>query len=126
MSEGMEKKRKWKRENEKIVRRGETYVNIEWVNNWEKEIEEMNRNKRGRPYEYPQTLILFATHVYVGLALSFRELEGYLRNLLKIAKRECPDYTTLFRRIRALVPEVEKTLWDYRGRDVVISVDATV
>lgn len=125
MSEGMGKKRNWKRENEKIVRRGETYANVEWINNWEKEIEEMNKNKRGRPYEYPQTLILFGAYVYVGLGLSFRELEGFLRKILGITGRQCPDYTVLFRRIRELKPDVEKTPKDYNGRDVIISVDAT-
>ncbi|MEM4160753.1 MAG: transposase, partial [Thermoplasmata archaeon] len=123
-TEGMEKKRSWRNVNERLVKRGEVYVNMEWVKNWEREIEEMNKTKRGRPYQYPQSLILFAAYVYVGLALSFRELEGFLRNLLKIAKRECPDYTTLFRRIRAIVPEVGKTLGNYRGRDVIIAVDA--
>ncbi|MCX8173990.1 MAG: IS5 family transposase, partial [Thermoplasmata archaeon] len=123
-AEGMEK-RDWKQTNEKIVKRGEVFAKLDWVKTWDEELERMNKGKRGRPYEYPNSLILFACYIYVALGLSWRELEGFISSLMRICGRPSPDYSVLFRRVNALVPEVEKTLARYKGMEVTISVDAT-
>jgi len=52
-------KRDWKSYNDQLVKRGELLIDLDFVENWEKELEEMNRGKRGKPFDYPESLIEF-------------------------------------------------------------------
>mgnify|MGYP000226888868 CR=1 FL=1 len=49
----------WKEYNEKLVRRGEILFNAEFIENWKKELDSMNKKKRGHPYEYPDSYMQF-------------------------------------------------------------------
>ena len=49
----MEKKRNWKEYNERLVKRGEIFISIDFIKNWKKELEKMNKNKKGISYQYP-------------------------------------------------------------------------
>ena len=71
----MEKKRNWKEYNEKLVRRGEILIFMDFIKNWEKELNEMNKNKKGRPYQCPDSFMNFLAF------LPFRQLEGFLKGL---------------------------------------------
>ena len=46
-------KRIWKAENEKYVVRGEFLFDFDFVKSWDKELGEMNKGKRGAPFEFP-------------------------------------------------------------------------
>lgn len=48
--------RNWKEYNEELVRRGTFYLDLDWVKNWKRELAEMNKNKVGRPFEFPESL----------------------------------------------------------------------
>ena len=76
----MEKKRNWKEYNEKLVRRGEILIFMDFIKNWEKELNEMNKNKKGRPYQYPDSFMNFLAFLYIAF-LPFRQLEGFLKGL---------------------------------------------
>jgi len=39
----------WKEYNEKLVRRGELLLDLEFLKTWDRDISEMNRKKNGRP-----------------------------------------------------------------------------
>jgi hypothetical protein len=49
--------RDWKRYNEELVVRGEFYLDFEFVPNWNEELKEMNRRKRGGQYKFPDSFI---------------------------------------------------------------------
>lgn len=122
--EGMKKKyiRNWSEYNERLVRRGEMYIDLDFVENWDKEIEEQNSGKIGRPYTYPETFIKFSAIIYEIFHLPYRQMEGFYRKLSKyIRKIKAADYTTLFRRIRRINIEIPETLKDR----AVIAVDST-
>ena len=53
--------RNWKEYNDKLVQRGEFYLDLECVKNWQRELKQMNRKKSGAPYRYPNSFILFAS-----------------------------------------------------------------
>ena len=56
----MEKqKRDWASYNDQLVRRGELLIDLDFIKNWEKEFEEMNYGKRGKPFDYPKSLVTF-------------------------------------------------------------------
>jgi hypothetical protein len=122
--EGIKKRyiRNWSEYNERLVRRGEIYINLDFVENWDKEIKEQNAGKKGRPYIYPEAFIRFSAIIYEIFHLPYRQMEGFYRKLSQyVSKIKAADYTTLFRRIQKLnigVPEVLK-------EDVVIAIDST-
>ena len=98
-----EDKRDWKEVNEELVVRGEFLLDFEWVRSWNKELEEMNRGKRGAPYEFPNSLIeqQAVWNQWVGV----RQVEGITRQLVAVAKLpEFNDYTTINRRVKKIEP----------------------
>ena len=54
----------WKKYNERLVQRGELYLDMSFVKTWSKELEYMNKGKRGKPYEYPHSLMQFCAVFY--------------------------------------------------------------
>ena len=118
-----EDKRNWVEYNERLVKRGEFYLSLDFLETWDSEVCRMNRGKRGRPFEYPDTFIQFAAVLYHCFSLPYRQLEGVLRSLFRYIKTaKSPDYTTLFRRTSML--DIHVNLTDIEG-DVVVAVDST-
>lgn len=79
-----EDKRNWPNYNEELVVRGKFLLDFEWVQSWPEELEEMNRGKRGAPYEFPNSLIeqQAVWNQWVGV----RQVEGITRQLVAVAK----------------------------------------
>jgi len=118
----MPEKRNWKEYNEKLVRRGEFYITMDFLDNWEKELEEMNKGKRGRPYEYPDSFMFFLAFLHIAF-LPFRQLEGFLIGLSRyISKLKAADYTTIFKRLKKM--DIELPLQEI-GNDVIVALDST-
>ena len=93
--------RNWPKYNEELVLRGEFLLDLEWVESWHKELEEMNRGKVGAKYEYPESYIEFQAVLYQWI--DYRGLEGFSRKLVEVAKLpQANDYTTINRRINKL------------------------
>lgn len=91
--------RNWPKYTEELVFRGEFLLDLDWVENWDKELEEMNLGKRGRPYEFPESLIELQA-VWSQL-INLRAIEGVTRKLVKFSKLpNYNDYTTIDRRIK--------------------------
>jgi hypothetical protein len=93
--------RDWAEINEGLVQRGVYYLDFSWVQNWDKELEEMNKEKVGKPYEYPESLIkvqgLWTQHVGV------RQAEGITRKVADAGLIPKPnDYSTISRRVNNL------------------------
>jgi hypothetical protein len=94
--------RNWPAYNEQLVRRGMYYLDLDWVMSWDVELQSMNRNKRGRPYAFPNSLIQLQS-VWHDKNMPVRMVEGITRRLFMMA--ELPyynDYTTIHRRINQL------------------------
>jgi len=118
----MPEKKNWKEYNEKLVRRGEFYISMDFLDNWDKELEEMNKGKKGRPYEYPDSFMFFLAFLHIAF-LPFRQLEGFLRGLSKyIPKLKAADYTTIFKRLKKI--KIEFPLQELND-DIVVAIDST-
>lgn len=99
--------RDWPEYNEQLVKRGEYFLDLNWVKNWNKELEEMNRNKVGHPYEFPNSLIRLQS-VWHAKNIPVRMIEGITRRLHELAG--LPDYndhSTIDRRINRLDVKIE-------------------
>jgi len=117
--------RDWKKYNDQLVKRGELLVDLDFVENWEKELAGMNRGKRGKPFDYPWSLIEFLAFPRYFFGLPFRQEEGFVEALAKLVPElEVPDYSTINRRINRLQPKFERSLRGL-GDDVVVAIDAS-
>jgi hypothetical protein len=110
----------WSKYNETLVKRGEFYLDAQFVKTWPQELTAMNAEKRGRPYVYPDGLMDFCSVAYCFMQLPYRQMEGFLRRLGGFLGFPAPDYTTPFRRMQKLDWEIPQT-----DEPVVIAVDAT-
>ena len=62
-------RRNWKEYDEKLVQRGELYISLDFLENWDEELSKMNSGKVGESFEFPQTSIQF-------LACSFSSVQA--------------------------------------------------
>jgi len=107
MSEGGDKhRRNWRTYNEQLVVRGEFYLDLTFVSNWKKELAEMNKDKRGGQYKFPESFIRW--EAVWKQWIDYRGLEGVARSLTKMGFiPEYTDYTTIWHRVHDMVPEIK-------------------
>ncbi|KXB03461.1 hypothetical protein AKJ47_02175 [candidate division MSBL1 archaeon SCGC-AAA261G05] len=112
--------RNWREYNGKLVKRGEFYLSPDFLDSWDEELEEMNRGKIGRPYEFPESFVQFAALWYEFFHLPYRQLEGVLRKLGSLfPELKASDYSTLWHRFKDLKIEVPKS------NVIIVAVDST-
>lgn len=121
-----EDKRDWREYNEKLVKRGEMYLSLDFLESWARDLNRMNKGKVGAPYQYTQALMTFLGFIHIMLRIDYRGLEGFMRGLAKLVPGvKVPDYSTICRRVSSLRVEILDTLLGHEGKDVVISLDAS-
>ena len=102
-----EDNRDWPKYNEQLVKRGEYFLDLEWVKTWDHELEKMNRNKVGHPFEFPNSLIQLQSMWHIK-SIPVRMIEGITRRLYYIAGLpDYNDYSTIDRRINRLDLKIE-------------------
>lgn len=116
-------KRDWREYNEKLVRRGDLYLSLDFLERWDEEVGKMNRGKRGRPFRFPEAFVEWMGLIRVWFFMPFRQMEGFLRALSLHVTVKPADYTTLFKRIKDTRIDLSSTI--EAGEDVVIAVDST-
>ena len=113
-------KRDWVKYNENLVLRGEFLLDLDWVNNWDKELDEMNKNKVGAKYEYLESLIKLQAvwHQWIDC----RGIEGIMRKLCEFSKLpQANHYSTVNRRINKLDVEFQMP----RDKNVEVGCDGS-
>jgi transposase len=95
----------WKTYNKELVNRGKNVAMfLKAMTNsdvLESELEQMNDKKNGRPYKYPDSLIIFLYVLKAITSKSYRFLEGYCCMFLD----KSPEYSVLFKRVNKLSKE---------------------
>ena len=90
------------------------------------EVEGMSTNKNGRPYSYPDTVIISIARICsIHGHLPYRMCQGMAESAL--GKEDAPDHVTLWRRIKAMEIRQEGSITTVRnGNDVLCLIpDAT-
>ena len=67
--------RNWKNYNESLVKRGEILLDFDVIDNWNTELIEMNKNKEGRKFVYPDSFIKLLGYMRVYFHLPYRQTE---------------------------------------------------
>ena len=87
-------KRNWQQYNEELVIRGRMIFDLDFRDQWESELKNMNMGKRGSPYLFPESFmnLMMIWHQY----LDYRGLEGMARSLVDLGIIPYyGDYTTV-------------------------------
>src|SRR3954468_8730288 len=118
---------KWSIYNQSLVRRGEILLGFDVINNWDAELNEMNKDKVGEPFHYPNTFLLLLGYAKVYFHLPYRQTEGIAEGHAKGKVPSIPDYTTINRRINKLNIKVEDTVTKESAKDdcIIIAIDST-
>lgn len=114
-------RRNWKKYNEKLVKRGEFYINPAFLETWLRETEEMNRGKVGQPYLYPNSLIEFAAILHAK-GFDYRSTNGILKGLSGLVGVSFPviSYSQICRRVNAL-----DIKFGVHGSDLIVGCDGS-
>ncbi|MGH9986813.1 MAG: IS5 family transposase [Nitrososphaeraceae archaeon] len=94
--------RNWKNYNESLVRRGEILLDFDVIDNWDSELSEMNKNKEGRKFLYPDSFIKLLGYMRAYFHLPYRQTEGVVREHAFNTLPSIPDYSNISRRINRL------------------------
>jgi hypothetical protein len=91
----------WKIYQKELVLQGEFFFDLNFLDNWDDELSEMNKGKRGSPYRYPNSLFKWLSPLYSFLPS--RKLEGAMNQLSKfIPKLKSCDHSTIIERLNKL------------------------
>lgn len=93
-----EDKRDWQHYNDELVKRHEIYLDLDWVATWVPELAEMNKGKRGAPYQFPNSMITF--QAFLVEKFTTRGAEAITRKLesFDVIPRY-NDHATIHRRV---------------------------
>jgi IS5 family transposase len=110
-----------------LVRRGEILLGFDVINNWDTELKEMNEDKVGEPFHYPNTFLLLLGYAKVYFHLPYRQTEGIAQGHAKGKVPSIPDYTTISRRINRLDIKIKE---DSKAKELqheylIIAIDST-
>lgn len=92
----------WNKYNESLVKRGEVLLDFDVIDNWDNELEEMNKDKEGRKFVYPDSFIKLLGYMRAYFHLPYRQTEGVVREHASNTLPSIPDYSNISRRINRL------------------------
>ena len=93
----------WPSYNQSLVRRGEILLGFDVINNWNTELKEINKDKIGQPFHFPNTFLLLLGYAKVYFHLPYLQTEeGIAQGHAKWKVTSIPDYITISRRINRL------------------------
>ena len=119
---------KWSAYNQSLVKRGEILLGFDIINNWDVELEAMNKDKVGEPFHYPNTFLLLLGYAKAYFHLPYRQTEGITQAHAKGKVPSIPDFTTINRRINRLdIKIIEDDDKNKVSKDeyIVIAADST-
>lgn len=120
----------WPSYNQSLVRRGEILLGFDVINNWDTELKQMNKDKIGEPFHYPDTFLLLLGYAKAYFHLPYRQTEGIAQGHAKGKVPSIPHYTIINRRISRLDIKIKD---DNKSSDkefedddyLIIAVDST-
>jgi len=115
----------WGSVDERLIRRGELLLSLEFVDGYDGELRAMNLGKVGRPFVLTERYAEFLSVVRYLFGFPYRQLEGFTRALNRLVpKLPSADYSGLRRRILDLDLQLYESL-RLSDEPVVVAVDST-
>ncbi len=115
----------WHDYNESLIERGRVLIDLDFIRSYNKEIENMNKDKVGAPFQYSDNYIQFLAFLKIGFKILYRTVHGIIRELSEYVRIEEIHFTHIRRRILKIKPSVDKNL-DFNDDDpITLIVDAS-
>jgi hypothetical protein len=116
----------WKSIDEKLIKRGELLLSLDFLKEYDNELRIMNNNNKiGHPFKLTKRYIEFLMIVHYLFSMPYRQLEGFTRALNKlIPKLPYADYSWLRRRIIKLDISLYDSL-KYSNDPITIAIDSS-
>ena len=116
----------WPSYNRSLVRRGEILFSYDFLDIWDSELERMNKNKKGKPFEFPDSFILAIGYIRYSFRLPYRQTEGII-NVTGKSLPSKPSYGHICKRINRLSVNISNVgvKTDDDDRDIIIAADST-
>ena len=117
----------WKKYNESLVKRGEVLLDFDVSDKWDIELEEMNKDKKGRKFIYPESFIKLLGYMRAYFHLPYRQTEGVVRAHAENIIPSIPHYSNISRRINRLnikISDDDKSSLQHNDY-FVIAIDST-
>ena len=115
----------WNKYNESLVKRGEILLDFDVIDNWDNELEEMNKGKEGRKFVYPDSFIKLLGYMRAYFHLPYRQTEGIVRAHASNTLPSIPDYSRICRRINRLDIKIDANYSSLHDDNFVIAIDST-
>ncbi len=116
----------WPSYNQSLVRRGEILLGFDIIDNWDTELKEMNKDKVGEPFLYPNTFLLLLGYAKAYFHLPYRQTEGIAQGHAKGKVPSIPDFTTINRRINRLDIKIDDNKSKkFKDEYIIIAIDST-
>ncbi len=118
----------WSVYKQSLIRRGEILLGFDVIDNWDTELKEMNKDKVGEPFHYPDTFLLLLGYAKVYFHLPFRQTEGIAQGHANGKVPSIPNYSTISRRINRLdikIKDVVNKSKEFEDQYIVIAIDST-
>ena len=115
----------WNKYNESLVKRGEVLLDFDVIDNWDKELEEMNKYKEDRKFVYPDSFIKLLGYMRAYFHLPYRQTEGVVRKHASKTLSSVPDYSNISRRINRLDIKVNDGESSVHEDNFLIAIDST-
>ena len=93
-----------------------------WIPIFRMELEEMNRGKRGRPYDYCDSMILWILSIMTLNSSTFRCTAGFVAGILKSHGLKAPSYSRLHERAAELL---DSMISDSRSKKDILVLKAS-
>jgi transposase len=113
----------WPSYNRSLVRRGEILFSYDILDTWSYELERMNKNKKGKPFTFPDSFILAIGYISTSFHLPYRQTEGIVKATGKRLPAN-PSYGHICKRINKLTIDTKRYVID-DDDDLIISIDST-
>ena len=113
---------------DRIILANKTIKVLIWfdvIDNWNTELEEMNKDKQGRKLEYPDSFIKLLGYMRVYFHLPYRQTEGLVREHGSSTVPSIPDYSNISRRINRLDIKINNKNKNNNDDYFVIVIDST-
>jgi hypothetical protein len=118
----------WPSYNRSLVRRGEILFSYDFLDIWDDELQRMNKNKKGKPFIFPDSFILVIGYIRCSFHLPYRQTEGIINATGKTLPAN-PSYGHICKRINKLnidIKREDKTDDDNNNNKyIIIAIDST-
>jgi hypothetical protein len=115
----------WPSYNRSLIKRGEILFSHDFLDGWGHEIERMNKNKKGKPFTFPNSFILAVGYIRYSFHLPYRQTEGIINATGKRLPSNSPSYGHICKRINKLNVDIKIGQIDEDDDYTIVSIDST-